>query len=76
MQASPRLQTVNADRQIAVGRESYTRFPLNDSDGKHINHPANLAAIYEFVASERGMPIAEFAVQMEQNFLRLAGIYQ
>ena len=53
--------------------DAANRFPLNDAAGKPINHPANLAAVYEFVAKERGMPLESFASQMEENFLRLFG---
>jgi TatD DNase family protein len=54
--------------------ESHNRFPLNDVAGKAINHPANLAVIYEFVASERGLPVEGFAARIEENFFRLFGI--
>ena len=50
------------------------QFPLNDKAGKPLNHPANLSVIYEFVAKERGMSLAQFAEQLEQNFLRLFAI--
>jgi TatD DNase family protein len=53
--------------------EAANRFPLNDLSGKPINHPANLIAVYEFVAKERGMPRESFASQIEENFLRLFG---
>ncbi len=53
--------------------ESANRFPLNDDAGKPINHPANLAAVYEFVAKERALPLESFAGQIEENFLQLFG---
>jgi TatD DNase family protein len=53
--------------------DAANRFPLNDTAGEPINHPANLAAVYEFVAKERGMLLEGFASQMEENFLRLFG---
>lgn len=47
---------------------------LNDSaTGQPINHPANLAAVYEFAARLRGMAEVELAQQVEANFLRLFG---
>jgi TatD DNase family protein len=49
-------------------------FPLNDSAGQPLNHPANLARIYEFVAAERRMPLETFTSQIEENFVRLFGI--
>jgi len=50
------------------------RFPLSDAEGKPLNHPANLAAIYEFMAQEHGLPVADFAARIEENFVRLFGI--
>ncbi|PAW85003.1 MAG: hydrolase TatD [Pedosphaera sp. Tous-C6FEB] len=48
--------------------------PLADpGNGKPLNHPANLPAIYQFVADLRGMPLATLAVQVEENFQRLFG---
>ena len=47
------------------------RFPLQDAKGRAINHPANLAAIYEFMAREREMPLGEFAKRIGENFRRL-----
>jgi len=51
--------------------ESHIRFSLSDSAGQPINHPANLAAIYEFMATAREMPLESFAQRIEENFLRL-----
>lgn len=46
--------------------------PLADpSNGKPLNHPANLPAVYQFVADLRGVPLAELAAQVEENFRRL-----
>jgi TatD DNase family protein len=43
-------------------------FPLNDSAGQPLNHPANLVRIYEFMARARQMPLETFATQIEENF--------
>ncbi len=54
--------------------EARVRFPFPVStDGKPINHPANLTAVYEFAADLRGVTLAELAPQIETNFLRLFG---
>lgn len=54
--------------------EARARFPfVNSIDGKPINHPANLAAVYEFAAELRGVTLAELAPLIEPNFLRLFG---
>ncbi len=52
---------------------SDNRFPIQDCAGQPLNHPANLRAVYEFVAKERGMSLAALAVQVEENFSRLFG---
>jgi TatD DNase family protein len=49
------------------------RFPLLDGTGKPLNHPANLARIYEFVAEQRGMKLDVLAAQVEENFQRVFG---
>lgn len=49
------------------------RFPLQDAKGRAINHPANLAAVYEFVAGERRLQLGEFAELIGENFRRLFG---
>lgn len=48
--------------------------PLTDPrNGESLNHPANLAAVYRFVAELRGAPLAELAAQVETNFTKLFG---
>lgn len=50
------------------------RHPLTEAlTGKPLNHPANLPAVYEFMAELRGVPLAELTVQVEENFRRLFG---
>jgi TatD DNase family protein len=44
---------------------------LLDADGKPLNHPANLIAVYEFAAELLGLPMEKLAAQVESNFLRL-----
>jgi TatD DNase family protein len=54
--------------------EARNRFPLSEiNTGKALNHPANLAAVYEIAAELRGVPLEALADQVEQNFLRLFG---
>ena len=53
--------------------DAHIRFLLHDAAGKPINHPANLIAIYEFVAMERRLSLADFARQIEENFFHLFG---
>lgn len=48
--------------------------PLSDPrNGQPLNHPANLAAVYRFVAELRGVPLAELTAQVETNFTKLFG---
>lgn len=48
--------------------------PLTDTrTGKPLNHPANLPAVYRFMAELRGVPLAELTAQVEENFRRLFG---
>jgi TatD DNase family protein len=47
------------------------RFSLAGADGAPLNHPANLAAVYEGLAQGLGEPPAVLAAQVEENFLRL-----
>lgn len=44
--------------------------------GKPINHPANLAAVYEFAARLRQISMEELAGRVEENFHRLFGAAQ
>lgn len=54
--------------------DARNRFPLTDpAGGRPLNHPANLAAVYEFAAELLGEPLECLAVRVEENFLRLFG---
>lgn len=54
--------------------DAANRHPLTEAlTGKPLNHPANLPAVYEFMAELRGVPLAELAAQVEENFRRLFG---
>jgi len=64
------IETDAPDQLLPAERN---RFPLHDANGRAINHPANLPVIYEFLAMERGWPLAEFAARIEENFGRLFG---
>lgn len=39
--------------------------------GKPLNHPANLPAVYQFMAELRGVPLAELTAQVQENFRQL-----
>lgn len=48
-------------------------FPLKDASGTAINHPANLAAVYEFAAELLHLSPKKLVSQVEENFKRLFG---
>lgn len=54
--------------------DDINQHPLRDPAGKPINHPANLAAVYQVVADLRDMPLADLAKHVEQNSTQLFGI--
>jgi TatD DNase family protein len=48
------------------------RYPLPDSpEGKQVNHPSNIGAVYEGLSEIRGLPVEKLAFQIEVNFERL-----
>lgn len=50
------------------------RFPLmNPADGRPLNHPANLSAVYDWAARFLGEDPAVFATRVAENFDRLFG---
>ena len=49
------------------------RFPLNDNEGKPINHPANLTKVYEFGAEVTGLELESLTHIVEGNFNRIFG---
>ena len=63
------LIETDAPDQILPGERNH--FPMFDTDGKPLNHPANLRAVYEFAAEWLGVPLEDLASQVEANFLRL-----
>jgi TatD DNase family protein len=60
------IETDAPDQSLPLER---VRFPLPaNKDGKPINHPGNLAAVYEFGAELLQTQVDELAVQVEANF--------
>ena len=52
--------------------DARNRHPLTDATtGKLLNHPANLATVYEFAAGLFGEPVERLAARVEENFLRV-----
>lgn len=54
--------------------DALNRHPLKDArTGKALNHPANLAAVYEFAAALFNEPVVSLAARVEENFGRVFG---
>jgi len=65
------IETDAPDQSLPPERVEY---PLPDTrEGKPVNHPANLAAVYRFAAELLGKPLDELAAQVESNFDRVFG---
>lgn len=47
------------------------RFPLSDANGKALNHPANLSAVYDGLAGFLGETLDSLASRIEENFQRV-----
>jgi TatD DNase family protein len=74
------FRTVPADRLLIetdapdqLPPEPWIRHPLTGQDGKPLNHPANLQAVYEFAAKCLKQPVDDLAGRVETNFKRLFG---
>jgi len=65
------IETDAPDQALPPERVAHSLPPT--ADGKPVNHPANLGAVYRFASELLGKPLAELAGQVEQNFLRLFG---
>lgn len=65
------IETDAPDQSLPPER---VRWPLPpDGRGKPVNHPANLAAVYDFAAELLGQPREQLARIVEENFQRLFG---
>jgi len=65
------VETDAPDQLLPLDR---VRFEIEAAaDGKAVNHPANLIAVYQFAAELRDQPLDELARQVEANFQRLFG---
>jgi TatD DNase family protein len=65
------IETDAPDQLLPAERIQY---PLTDpATRKTVNHPANLGAVYRFVAELLGEPLEPLAERVEENFRRLFG---
>jgi TatD DNase family protein len=64
------IETDAPDQRLPDERNHH---PLQDAEGKPINHPANLRGVYEFASELLSIPLEELSGQVEENFQRLFG---
>jgi TatD DNase family protein len=64
------IETDAPDQLLPTGKN---QFPLADAEGQLLNHPANLAAVYEGLAELLGEKTESLAARVEENFLRIFG---
>jgi TatD DNase family protein len=64
------IETDAPDQLLPPGKNPH---PLTGLDGKPLNHPANLPAIYAGLAEVLGEKVESLAARVEENFLRVFG---
>jgi TatD DNase family protein len=64
------IETDAPDQQLP---DELNRFPLLSADGKPLNHPANLSAVYSGLAKFLGEQVESLAARVEENFKRIFG---
>ncbi len=64
------IETDSPDQPLPPERVKY---PLPMKEGKALNHPANLGAVYQFASDLLGESVEKLALQVEDNFFRLFG---
>ena len=63
------IETDAPDQLLPAEQDAHS---LTDStNGKSLNHPANVVSVYRFVAELRGEPVERLAERVEKNFQRL-----
>jgi len=67
------IETDAPDQLLPPERVQY---PLLDADGKPLNHPANLGAVYRFAAELFEESLEVLATRVQENFQRLFGALQ
>jgi TatD DNase family protein len=72
-QVPPDRLLVETDAPDQLPPVEHNRFPLAGADGRPLNHPANLAAVYEGLAACLGETTGALAARVEENFQRVFG---
>lgn len=65
---------VETDAPDMLPPDELIRFPLRDSAGKAVNHPAHIELAYETLAEIRNEPPEKLTEQVVDNFARLFGL--
>jgi TatD DNase family protein len=65
------LETDAPDQPLPEALNRYD-LPAN-TDGRMLNHPANIRAVYEGFAAARGLELGTLGEQVERNFRALFG---
>jgi TatD DNase family protein len=65
------LMETDAPDQLLPGEK--VLHPLTDANGRPLNHPANLPAVYAGLAEFLGEKVEPLAARVEENFLRVFG---
>jgi TatD DNase family protein len=69
----PERLLIETDAPDQLLPESENQFPLAGADGKPLNHPANLVAVYEGLAGFFGEKTDSLTARVEENFRRVFG---
>ena len=72
-QVPPDRLLVETDAPDQLPPAGWNRFPLQGAEGRPLNHPANLPAIYEGLAESLGEKMELLATRVEENFQRVFG---
>lgn len=64
------IETDAPDQSLPPER---VRYPLPEANGKPVNHPANLAAVYAFASELLQIELSELAARVEANFKAVFG---
>ena len=71
IQVPPDRLLIETDAPDQLLPEEYQEHTLNDPEGNQINHPADLLAVYRFMARMLDEPLEKLEARVEENFLRL-----
>jgi TatD DNase family protein len=81
VKARATFQSIPMDRILVETDAPDQRLPENkdthplpvDKDGKTVNHPGNIAAVYAGLAKVLAMPVERLVEQVEENYRRIFG---